>query len=339
MDNKITKKRFADFLSYDWIFITIIILVAIFVWEVIFTFASVKPTVGQKFKILYDEGVESEYEKDIVVVAHDEARAFSFDVLEISKEGLTTGVENEIGVRYKVRDCDVIVTTNVERTAESGAKYTRANYITESFKPWSYEKAVEDGDKYLEKLLKSNLDKITTPGDLTREYTFEQMDLSKIDELFSTRLKGDNRFRKEEQKAQGKLYERIRIEKLCEEVAYAKRLLKDHAELFYTYTLGQQAYDQAVDSGNSANIQTATKKLQEQKSQNLKKYQKEQLSYGIRIDKLQDGEYRPQEFFTSNGKCENLVLMAFDFLEDQPHLQFESLSFMNSIVRLCSDIL
>ena len=35
-------KRFADFLSYDWIFITIIILVAIFVWEVIFTFASVR---------------------------------------------------------------------------------------------------------------------------------------------------------------------------------------------------------------------------------------------------------------------------------------------------------
>ena len=221
MDNKITRKRFADFLSYEWIVITVIILVAIFLWEVVFTLIAVKPTDGQRFKILYDEGVASAYEKDIVVVTHNESRTYSFDVLEIGKEGLTTGIENEIGVRYKTRDCDVIVTTHVELTTDSGVKYTRANYITESFNPWSYEKAVEDGDKYLEKLLKNGVKKITA-GDVNASYDYSQMDTEKIDNLFSTRLKGDNRFRKAEQKAQGKLYERLRIEQLCKEVKYAK---------------------------------------------------------------------------------------------------------------------
>lgn len=338
MDNKITKKRFADFLSYDWILITVIIVVAILVWEILFTVIAVKPTRGQSFKILYDEGVESQYEKDIVVVTHNEARTYSFDVLEIGKEGLTAGIENEIGVRYETRDCDVIITTDIERTTDSGAKYTRANYITESFNPWSYEKAVVDGDKYLEKLLKAGVEKITA-GDVNACYDYSQMDGGKIDQLFSTRLKGDNRFRKDEQKAQGKTYERMRIEKLCQEVAFAKMLLREHSQIFYTYTLGQQEYEQALDSGNSANIASAEANLSKNKQSNQNRYGKEQLSYGIRVDKLTDGKYAPEEFFTSNGKCENLVLMAFDFLEDQPHLQFESLSFMNDIVRLCSNIL
>ena len=334
MDNKITKRRFFDFLSYEWILITVIILVAIFVWEVVFTLFSVKPTHGQRFKIIYDEGVETQYETDIVVVTHDYERTYSFDVLEINKEGMTSGIENEIGIRHKTHDCDVIVTTDIELTNQSGGKYTRANYITESFNPWSYEKAVKDGDLYLEKLLKSNKDKIPA-GDLSTAYTFSQMDTNKIDELFLTRLKGDNRFRKDAQKEQGKSYERQRIEKLCKEVAFAKKLLKNYSDIFYTYTLGEQAYNQAV---TPADKQSALATLEKNKQKNLQLYGKEELSYGIRVDKLKDGEFRPAEFFTTNGECKNLVLMAFDFIDVQPHLQFESLSFINSVVRLCSNV-
>ena len=51
MDNKITKKRLAEMLSYDWIKFIALGLAAVFVWLMIFTFTATKITTTQSFAI------------------------------------------------------------------------------------------------------------------------------------------------------------------------------------------------------------------------------------------------------------------------------------------------
>ena len=54
MDNKLTKKRLSDFLSYDWIIMLVVIVAAIVLWELVYTIAAVRLTEGQNFKYYYD---------------------------------------------------------------------------------------------------------------------------------------------------------------------------------------------------------------------------------------------------------------------------------------------
>lgn len=337
MDNKITKRRFSDFLSYEWIFIIIVALVAIFVWEIIFSVAGVRLTKGQQFKIIYDQYVDTAYDDDIVEIAYNYG-AFSYDVQKIGKEGMGTNSEiDELDTRYKTQDADVIITSCAEQSTDVSF-YRRANSIIEVFEVWSFNEAVKYGDEYLSKLLKGDQLKISS-GSLDASYKFEQIDLNKVDEMFVERQDGDNRFRKNEEIENGKLLERARIETLCKEIVFAKRMLKNHPEIFHMYTKGQQFYDQAVARGDQASIQAREKTLIENRQKNLDAYGTETLAYGVRTDVLKGGKYSSANLFTMEGKPEELVIMAFDFTAYQPHLQFESLVFINSVIRACTGYL
>ena len=57
LNNKITKKRLSDFFSYEWIVMTVVIVVAIFLWEMLFSAIAVKPTTGQNFKYYIDKNI------------------------------------------------------------------------------------------------------------------------------------------------------------------------------------------------------------------------------------------------------------------------------------------
>lgn len=337
MDNKITKRRLSDFLSYEWIVIIVVCIALIIAWEVVYAITSVKLTYGQKFKIAYDEYVDVDYNENIVGVTYGK-KAFSYDVLSISTEGMSPGLDNELSIRYQTHDVDVLAVSCTERTSSDGEKFKRANSVVENMDVWSYEKAVCDGDKYLTPLLKHGVTPIQGYN-VDRAYSKEDLDVSKIDELFLTRMKKDNRYRKQEEKEQGKILERQRIFKICEEVAFAKKLLRDFADrgIFNEYTRYTQPLEQNIFLKDETKIRLYEEKLRIEKQNNLNLYGKEKLSYGIRVDKLEYGdEYRSSQFFTVDGKAKEIVLLAFDFASVQPHLQFESLSFMNTVVRMCS---
>lgn len=53
MDNKITKRRLSNMLSYDWIFILVVVVVACVAWSLIYTMAGVRLSAGQTFNIQY----------------------------------------------------------------------------------------------------------------------------------------------------------------------------------------------------------------------------------------------------------------------------------------------
>ena len=57
MDNKLTKKRLSDFLSYEWIIILVAIIAAIFVLELIYTVSATRITTGQKFTFYLDQDI------------------------------------------------------------------------------------------------------------------------------------------------------------------------------------------------------------------------------------------------------------------------------------------
>ena len=331
MDNKINRTRFSDFFSYEWIRIIIFSIVVIFVWELIFTVTGVKLTTGQQFKILYDLTVDSETEDEIIPLSYMDG-AFSYDVLRIDREFLSQANVNMLDVRYQTQDCDVVVTSNAYKTGENDTVRREAFLIIDTLFMWSYEEMLVDGENYLLSLLKDEYQ-----GDKTKVYDYDNLDQTKIDALFNRRQEKDNRFRAQEDKLLGMQNERSRIQLLCKNLNMAKYLLDNHADIFLQYTRHEQSVNNNP-TDNNLNV------LQNEKTNNLQKYGKEKLSYGIDVGKLKitgntEGKHSASSFFAKDGKTDEVILMAFNFIEYQPHLQFESLSFMNSVVHLCSNLL
>lgn len=331
MDNKITRTRFSDFFSYEWIRIIIFSIVAIFVWELIFTVSGVRLTTGQQFKIIYDLTVDEETEDEIIPLSYMDG-AFSYDVLKIDREFLSATQVNMLNVRYETRDCDVIVTSNAYKTGEDNSVRREALVIIDALFMWSYEEMLVDGENYLLSLLKDEFQ-----GDKTKVYDYDNLDQTKIDAMFTRRQAKDNRFRSQQDKMIGMQNERSRIQLLCKNLNMAKFLLENHSEIFLQYTRHEQTATN-YPTENNKNV------LKDTKDKNLEKYGTEKLSYGIDVGKLKitgstQGKHSASSFFAKDGKPDDVVLMAFNFLTYQPHLQFESLSFMNSVVHLCSNLL
>lgn len=331
MDNKITRTRLGDFFSYEWVRIIIFSLVAIFVWELVFTITGVTLTTGQQFKVLYDTNLDTSTEEDIIPLAYEDG-AFSYDVQKIDREFLASQSSiNILSVRYETRDCDVIATCNKEQTV-AGSLVRQAYDIIDSVFVWSYDEMIKDGEAYLLPLLKSEF-----RGDASKVYDYENLDEGEINKLFSSRKKNDNRFRTEKDKQIGMKEERARIKKLCLDLKKAKYLLENHLDIFLNYT----RFEYTVGKNP---VQSNLDVLENQKQKNLTNYGKEKLAYGIDLEKLTitgnpDGKYNVTSFFSKDGSAEEIILMAFNFINYQPHLQFESLSFMNSVVHLCSNLL
>ena len=70
---------------------------------------------------------------------------------------------------------------------------------------------------------------------------------------------------------------------------------------------------------------------------------RENVAYGLNIGALHtaEGKLNVSELVSLNGEstAENVVLMIFDFYKDQPDAQFETISFVNCVVRNCSNAL
>ena len=74
---------------------------------------------------------------------------------------------------------------------------------------------------------------------------------------------------------------------------------------------------------------------------------RENARYGIVVNALTGGEHSPSEFFKTKGQKDavDVVVTFFDFFDQkkgvdaQPDLQFECITFLNTIVRECSNIL
>lgn len=323
MDNKITKSRLSAFLQYEWILIIIISVVAIIVWELAYTISGVRLTVGQQFKYYYDQSISSTNQNEFYNFLLSK-NTFSYDVLEINMESLNEEY-NVLSTRLSIQEGDVIITDRVTNQTDNSS---RAKTIVDDYNMYSYDKLLLDAENYLKKFLKDGQ---------TDVYSGE-LDNAKIQAHFLTRMRKDNRFRKQEQKDAGVKQEIERITKLRDEVKDFKKLLESDVEnLFFCYTKYEQTY----------NSLDADKRQDYEKAYEREKAERPNARYGLNVDALTgEGKVDPSKYFKLRSTdsqtvdtSKDVVIMVFDFLSYQPDLQFESICFINSIVRECSDIL
>lgn len=339
MDNRVTKRRLSEFLAYEWIMIIIAIVGAILVWELVYTMTSVRLTVGQQFKYYYDQNISTVVDKSLYDSLWNENRkVFSYDVIELNTESLTSDY-NVLSVRLSIQEGDIIITDKKAPKEGATDKSVRSKTIVDGFSVYALTDLLSDAKTYL----RDNFFK-----DEYSEKAFEELDFSnsgliddsKVFSVFVERMAGDNRFRSEEQKLEGFELEKERIYSLLKEVndfdTFIKYAKSSKPELLYNYKKYEQAYQTALEQNKTSDIELYEKWLSEQ----------EEKAYGINVEFLSGGKSNPSAYFKMKSDddkqvtdAKDVVIMAFDFLKEQPHLQFETIAFFNTVIRECSDIL
>lgn len=342
MDNRITKRRLSDFLAYEWILIIIVAVVAMVVWELAYTIGSVRLTPGQQFKFYYDQSLSSSGMGKLFSVLDDDV--FSYDVLSLDSEALTSEY-NVLSIRLSVQEGDIVVTDCKEPAEDAKDKTIRAKTIVDNMYGYSYQKMLGDAKTYLrDEFLKDSLKTGDDAAQKELAKVYDNLDEDKIDAHFRKRMIKDNRFRTEVQKKEGVELEKARIKKLCNEVCDFEKLLAletQNPDLFFKYTKYEQMVASATTEDNKAMYQKLVdKEVNEGRGNAI---------YGLKVAALKDSDVNvgkakinPTEYFKMSGadNAENIVILAFDFWENfQYDLQFECISFINTIVRQCSDIL
>lgn len=315
MDNKLTKKRLSDFLSYEWILVIIAAVAAIIVWELVYTVASVRLTVGQSFKYYFDESVSSLGNEDLFNMLSD--GVFSYDVKTLDSEALTSSY-NVLTTRLSVYEGDALFTDYTEK--EDGT--VRAKEIIDTY-GYNYERLLSDAKEYLSGFLKNGK---------TNPLSYEDLDESKIEAHFNERTK--KRVYKNSLKA-GEISvedEKERIKSLCEEVADFERLLACETDgLFFRYTRYEQSVN-ASDDGESVYGGVYEKEKSEGR---------ENAIYGLNVGALTGGKNNITKYVKRAGEADasEITLIIFDFKSQQEDLQYEAIAFINAIVRDCANIL
>lgn len=348
MDNKITRNRLSNYLSYEWIFVIIISLASLIVWELIYTVASVRLTVGQQFKYYYDQNVSGSTDSSLYDLFGygEKDGTFSYDILSLSSESLQEDY-NVLSVRLSVQEGDVIFTSTAVKEPENEDDYatSRANSLIDGLDGvgvYSADNLLNDAKTYLHRFVK---DGVAETGNEMLDY--ENLDPQKIEEHFLERMAGDNRFRSQEEKDGGIELEKGRIKKLCEETAFFQKILEYDAvitavnpedSLFYRYTRYEQTYNTATNAQGAEEYKKAYEK--EKEKAQAAGFADGKMRYGLKAEKLTGGDHDPSEYFKKSGASDakDVVILVFDFLKYQPELQFESISFLNTIIRACSDL-
>ena len=329
MDNRITKKRLSDFLAYEWILMLVAIIAGIIVMELVFTVSATRLTTGQQFKIYYDYDLYDYYSEgnsfyDLLEYKQSEnGKTFSYEVLSLESENLQSSYD-VLSVRLTVQEGDVIFTSSAE-DADSGVS-SRAKSIIDSYSVYDFNSLYRDAKEYLSQFVK----------DGGNAENADDLDEEKVVAYFNERMKHDKRYRTEEQKAEGRNLEIARIKKLAADTADFGRLiaLDEELDLFFKYTRYEQSAAGEDKDGNY-------KKAFDNELENGR----ENIAYGLKLDALtfeagtDKKEISRYIKLAGSTSAENVVLLVFDFRSYQPDLQYETISFIDTIVRSCSDIL
>ena len=312
MDNKITKRRLSHLFSYDWLAMIVWFVAIVFAWQLVFQVTSVKVTRGQSFKYFIDYTVSYKNSETFMQMLVDEEVFDPINILSVEQEDLYSGQNDVLVARLYVSDGDVIFTDTVKD--ELGV--ARAQRIIDSGYVYTLDYLLRDAVNYL--------NSFKTNG---------EFDDSKIQAHFLERMKKDNRFRSEKEKADGLVLEKQRLVKLDKEVSDFEYLLNCGEDVFFEYTRFSQTLEQSSEENKQDFINSVERE---------KKEGRENAKYGIDLFALTGGvdKLSTSNFFSvgQGQNAENVVVLAFNFLSAQPDEQFEVITFINAIVRNCSNL-
>ena len=339
MDNKITKQRLFDFFSYEWIAIIIVAVFAMLFWELVYTIGAVRLTPGQQFKFYYDYSIDDSSSTSLMTLIlsdGDGNSSLSYDILDFKYETINKDYPQVLEARLGIQEGDFIITDYIDYTKEEGAdenteKTIRLKQLVDNYYGYAYTELYKDAVKYLETFLPNGVS-------FNGEISFEKLSKQKIEQVFRQRMAKDNRFRSEEQIIVGIKFEEERIEKLCKEVVDFGKLLslsEQNPELFYNYT----KYEQTCEKMTDESLKERYSRMVENEVVNGRG----NVPYALCVSALKGGEGKtdPSVYFKRSGKttADGIAIMLFDFHNEQPHLQYETISVINQIVRKCSTLL
>lgn len=315
-EKKVKQNRLSTFLSYEWIIMIVCAVIAVVMLELVYSVAAVRLSVGQQFTYYYDQNISSTSDSAFISLIDKDA-TFSYDVLEVSGQQLSSDF-NVLGARTSAHDVDVLITDDSVYETVADYEKKRSNLIIDTYDIYSLEDKeggiIYDAENYLKQFVKDGGDHLN-PSDLSEE---------KITARFNERMKKDNRYLHGEISAAQEI---ARIKKLCEETAFFKKVLKydeAHPEqsIFYSYT----RYEQSYLSG---------------KSEFKEKYENQTAArYGLNASNFSGGKYKAEDYFRFiNPETQgSVIILAFDLYEFEPDLQFETISFLNGIIRNFTDL-
>ena len=133
MDSKITKERLGTLLSYDWIYLIVIIVMCSFIMSFVYGIIAIKPTPGQAFNYFYDYEVSARADASFALL-YD--KTFSFDVRDVIVDELTQEEGDSIlTAKIENGEGDIIFThTHGSFKEQEGYYSCRAHNIID-FKP------------------------------------------------------------------------------------------------------------------------------------------------------------------------------------------------------------
>lgn len=293
----------------------IVVAIAILLMELLYTTLAVRLTVGQHFKLYYDENISVKGTSfdDSLRFNYDDS-VFSYDVLKFSSEQLKTNF-NILNERLAIHEGDIIITDNVKL---EGTKYgSRANELIDNNYICSIDKLKEDAEKYIRQFL------LNSEGEISKE----NLDAKRIGEYFLIRQKGDNRFRTEKEKENGKQLEVERLSKFCDDFNYFNKAYEygKNKGWFYEY----KKYSYSLEQNEGEEDYSIIEDL------NNKETNK---PYALRVGNITGGNHSAEEYFKVGAidSVDEVLLMVFDFEKQQPDLQFESIAVINRLIENCA---
>ena len=332
MDARITKRRLSEMLQYDWIKIIGVIVAAILIWELIFTMTAVRVSNGQNFKIYYYPTLSTNGTTELYDFLAEDA-GLSYDVLEYNIETLdATYGDTILGLRLTTGEGDIIMIDNEITHSEAEEHkddplYDSSNFyqMVDGYNMYSYDVLLSDAKEYVGSFIENGY---VENGALVEE---------KVKENFLKRMKRDNRFRSAENKEKGLKQELERLETLKAAVADFDRLYTEYKDsgLFYRYVKYQMTVYTSEDVDD------------DYKAAYEKQLEKGALPYAINAGYLD--EYKKDNKSVSNvvsmaqgdneGTAKNTAVMVFDFKEQQPDLQYETVVFLTNFIKTYTTLL
>ncbi len=327
MDAKITKQRLARMLSYDWLKIVATIAAVIFAWVVIFTTTATRITAAQKFTVFnYTGNVNLERTK--FYTSYNKAFSsgvFSHEVLELSQ--VDVAMEEKYGAtlvqtRTSIAEGDVVMIADID---DPKARYEKdGQTVCDSYLQsfiglyghmlYNLDREAEDG---FFKKMERYLNAYYTDGD----YTSGTLNKEAVEKDFRARVKKnkDKRYKKEAQIKQGIADDIERIEK------YSAALTE-----FYSYLDGGTI---ALTNTQILDRESGEVLLEGTYSINLCPVGSNMggLSSVFAYEKtVVNAETGAQQKVLS---AENMNVAFFDFDEVEEGFAYESLLYVNYLVR------
>ena len=315
MDAKITKKRLAQMLAYDWVKIVAFAVGAILLWTLIFQMTATRIKPSQQFHV-YNYYCNESFGDGFYEVYQDVAKngQFSYEVIEMNATDLTRSDGQHFTMldgAVETDDGDVIFVPNVgdaaykkETDGVVSYEYTYTQTFVKRYFPHLYSLDEKDENSYFN-TLKTYLNGFYTNGYADKD----SLDEDKVKTEFKKRVKKneDKRFKKAEQIELGAKLEVDRIQKYRDALVAFEKYVEDGAVSFTNVSL---------DLGNGTVVGGV---------------------FGLNIcpDVTKMGELKQQVSYldennVSTAKDMNVFFFDFDGTEDS--FEFESLLYVNQVI-------